>query len=98
MTLTVRLDQAIEAALARYCAERGVTKSLVVQQSLAAYLTHSTVEVESSRSARNSASPLFEAFQNAGLVGSGILAGVAVTKDVVRLRAQERASNRGRKE
>ena len=38
MTLTVRLDTALESALERYCAERGVTKSLVVQESLATYL------------------------------------------------------------
>ena len=38
MTLTVRLDSAVESALERYCAERGVTKSLVVQESLAVYL------------------------------------------------------------
>ncbi len=38
MTLTVRLDTATEAALERYCVERGVTKSLVVQESLAVYL------------------------------------------------------------
>ena len=38
MTLTVRLDAAVESALERYCTERGVTKSLVVQECLAGYL------------------------------------------------------------
>ena len=38
MTLTVRLDHTLESALERYCADTGATKSLVVQQSLAAYL------------------------------------------------------------
>jgi hypothetical protein len=38
LTLTVRLDSAIESALERHCAERGMTKSAVVQESIAAYL------------------------------------------------------------
>jgi hypothetical protein len=38
MTLTVRLGTTLETALERHCADRGVTKSLVVQESLAAYL------------------------------------------------------------
>ena len=38
MTLTVRLDPALESALDRHCADRGVSKSLVVQESLAIYL------------------------------------------------------------
>ena len=38
MTLTVRLDAAVESALERYCTERGVTKSMVVQECLAGYL------------------------------------------------------------
>lgn len=36
MTLTVRLDDALDSALQRYCLQHGVTKSLVVQESLAA--------------------------------------------------------------
>ena len=38
MTLTVRLDTALDTALTRYCEQAGVSKSLVVQESLAAYL------------------------------------------------------------
>lgn len=38
MTLTVRLKPDVESALELHCAERGVTKSLVVQEVLAEYL------------------------------------------------------------
>ncbi len=38
MTLTVRLPDAIETALDRHCAATGKTRSLVVNESLAAYL------------------------------------------------------------
>ena len=38
MTLTVRLDDTLEAALERHCAATGATKSVVVQESLARYL------------------------------------------------------------
>ena len=38
MTLTVRLDDTLAAALAEHCAAHGMTKSRVVQESLAAYL------------------------------------------------------------
>ncbi len=36
--LSVRLDPALAAALERYCAETGTTRSRVVQQSVAQYL------------------------------------------------------------
>ena len=36
MTLTVRLKPELESALELHCAERGVTKSLMVQEVLAA--------------------------------------------------------------
>ena len=38
MTLTVRLDDTLVAALERYCAGTGTTKSRVVQESLAVCL------------------------------------------------------------
>lgn len=38
MTLTVRLPEDIETALDRHCAATGKTRSLVVNESLAAYL------------------------------------------------------------
>ena len=44
MTLTVRLVAATGSALDRQCAERGVTKSLVVQESLAVCLLADRVD------------------------------------------------------
>jgi hypothetical protein len=95
MTLTVRLDTAVEAALDRYCAESGVTKSAVVQQSLAAFLVdRQTAERRPRRGAapgapaRHSANYL--AFARAGLIGAGELGGVAATNAVVRERARAR--------
>jgi len=43
MTLTVKLDPAMEQALARRSAERGVPKSVVVKQALAEYLAREPV-------------------------------------------------------
>jgi predicted transcriptional regulator len=95
MTLTVRLDSAIESALDRYCAERGVTKSLVVQESLAAYLLDAASAKASSAAARRSsaAAPVsanYKAFADAGLIGGGELGGVSATNQVVRERAIQR--------
>ncbi len=42
MTLTVRLPGDLEATLDRYCAATGKTRSLVVNESLAAYLVSQT--------------------------------------------------------
>jgi hypothetical protein len=71
MTLTVRLDQTLDAALTRYCAESGTSKSLVVQESLAVYLSHKTLTPGKPATA---ASPMpsanFKAFVDAGLVGA----------------------------
>jgi predicted transcriptional regulator len=97
MTLTVRLDTTIESALASYCAERGVTKSLVVQESLAAYL----LDAASAKAKANAAaagrgratapvSANYKAFADAGLIGSGELGGVSATNKVVRERAMQR--------
>lgn len=97
MTLTVRLDTSIESALASYCAERGVTKSLVVQESLAAYL----LDAASAKAKANAAaagrgratapvSANYKAFADAGLIGSGELGGVSATNKVVRERAMQR--------
>ncbi len=72
MTLTVRLQPALESALELHCAERGVTKSLVVQQVLAEYL----VRPEAKRSPRAAApaqpaepSANYRAFEALGLIG-----------------------------
>ncbi len=43
MTLTVKLEPAMERALARRSAERGVPKSVVVKQALAEYLAREPV-------------------------------------------------------
>jgi hypothetical protein len=89
MTLTVRLDSALESALVRYCAERGVTKSLVVQESLAAYLLSGPP-----RTARAAAEPAggkgpvsanYQAFADAGLIGAVAL-GQGAHKAAVRAR------------
>jgi hypothetical protein len=91
VTLTVRLDTAIESALERYCADRGVTKSLVVQESLAVYLSNGAASTRAARDAeQRAASPLSKAFEEAGLVGSGELGGASADKATVRARAAQR--------
>jgi predicted transcriptional regulator len=91
MTLTVRLDSAIESALERHCAERGVSKSIVVQESLAAYLWGEASAHGTKIDARNSIGPVFLAFQHAGLVGTGTLGGASADKAAVRALATKRA-------
>jgi len=93
MTLTVRLDAALEAALERHCAERGVTKSLVVQECLASYLV-------ADRDARNADAarpptvpgPAFRAFADAGLIGAVAGGNVPADKANVRQQVQRRLS------
>jgi len=73
MTLTVRLQPDLESALELHCAERGVTKSLVVQQVLAEYLAQPGTK----RAARGAAAPAqaaepsanYRAFEALGLIG-----------------------------
>jgi len=43
MTLTVKLDEALERSLERRSAERGVPKSVVVKEALAEYLAREPV-------------------------------------------------------
>ena len=97
MTLTVRLDAATEAALERYCVERGVTKSLVVQESLAVYLVNredtSPAAGVAGRGAR-STSENYKAFDAAGLIGAGELGGASATKPVVRERVVQAITQR----
>jgi predicted transcriptional regulator len=97
MTLTVRLDDTLESALERYCAETGVTKSLVVQQSLAAYLL-----ADQSRAAKSAgvqagrqtqASANYRAFEKAGLIGAVAL-GHRADKAGVRARIVESFAQR----
>lgn len=88
MTLTVRLPDPLDRALELYCAERGVTKSHVVQECLAAYLVGQEGARPSARVSGN-----FEAFRRAGALGAVNQPGPSATKDAVR----ERAAARGRR-
>jgi hypothetical protein len=97
MTLTVRLDNTLESALERYCAERGVTKSLVVQECLAQYLLTDQAQAASSAPADARRSPQrvsanYKAFEAAGLIGAGASGGPSATKAVVRERAMKQIS------
>lgn len=73
MTLTVRLDETLAAALDRYCAATGATKSLVVQESLARYLLANRSEAgeHGSRPGLQRAEPSrnYRALEAAGLIG-----------------------------
>lgn len=71
MTLTVRLQPALESALELYCAERGVTKSLVVQKVLAEYLARPTGAPARGAPAAAPAEPSanYRAFEALGLIG-----------------------------
>jgi hypothetical protein len=91
MTLTVRLDPALESALERYCAEHGVTKSLAVQQSLATYLINQPKPARKRASSSAPApGPVYRAFERVGFIGAGRLGGVSATNDVVRAKFLER--------
>jgi predicted transcriptional regulator len=97
MTLTVRLDNTLETALERYCLERGVTKSLVVQECLAQYLLLGQAEAAGSaptgaKRAAPRVSANYKAFADAGLIGAGASGGPSATKAVVRERAMKRIS------
>ena len=89
MTLTVRLDNAVESALERHCAKRGVTKSAVVHESLAAYLLGDSAQNKAAGS-KDASSEVYEAFRQAGLVGAGELGGASADKKAVRARAMQR--------
>ncbi|MBC7831735.1 MAG: hypothetical protein H7Y62_06930 [Hyphomicrobium sp.] len=98
MTLTVRLDSTIEDALERHCAERGVTKSLVVQESLAAYLLDTAsakARADAGRPAKSGASVSanYKAFADAGLIG-GVALGRGADKAAVRARIAESFAER----
>ena len=98
MTLTVRLDSTLSSALDRYCAEAGVTKSLVVQQALAAYLLASppvagpTGNKDARRAEPFSAN--YRAFEKAGLIGAVALDSGVADKAGVRARIAESSSQR----
>lgn len=90
MTLTVRLDETLESALERHCAEAGVTKSSVVQQSLAAYLLANPAAHDRKAGARvagkSKVSANYRAFEKAGLIGAVALGGGSADKAGVRAR------------
>ena len=74
MTLTVRLKPELEAALELNCAERGVTKSLVVQEVLAEYLAKPPGR-KGKRSIAQAEAPaepsaIYRAFEALGLIGA----------------------------
>ena len=97
MTLTVRLDPALESALEQYCAEHGVTKSLVAQQSLATYLASASgLGSRAARGGRGRVSAAYRAFQQAGLIGAVALGGESATNDVVRRRIVEHLKQKAR--
>lgn len=84
MTLTVRLDESMAAALTDYCEVHGTTKSQVVQQSLAAYLLR--VHTPQPDRAQREVSAAFAAFEAAGLLGAGALGPIVADKAAVRRR------------
>ena len=98
MTLTVRLDSAVESALERYCTERGVTKSLVVQECLATYLLADQAQGGKAAAALPAGaeppvSDNYRAFAAAGLIG-GIALGYGADKAAVRARIAESFAQR----
>ncbi len=96
MTLTVRLDDTLESALERHCAERGVTKSLVVQECLAKYLIDQPSRAGSA--SRGKALPVvsatYRAFADAGLIGCVSLGGGSADKAAVRARIEQSFAQR----
>ena len=95
MTLTVRLDSAVESALERYCTDRGVTKSLVVQESLAVYLlakqaAPATELAQARAKPAVQVSANYKAFADLGFIGGGELGGGSADKAAVRARAMQR--------
>lgn len=94
MTLTVRLDATLQAALDRHCAQRGVTKTLVVQESLAAYLVVAQPAAggpaDALADAATPASAAFRAFADAGLIGAVALGDAPADKAAVRAQVQQR--------
>ena len=96
MTLTVRLDSTLDAALQRYCTDHGVSKSLAVQESLAVYLvarsTPAAAPGGAAAGAAASISANYQAFANAGLLGAVALDGGSADKAAVRERVVARSA------
>lgn len=100
MTLTVRLKPDLETALALHCAERGVSKSLVVQEVLAQYLAAPPGRKRQRAPAPDlpaQPSAAYLAFQRAGLIGcvSGVgPADKAGVRAAIRRRFEEKRAAR----
>ncbi|MGY0195939.1 hypothetical protein ACWA7J_12800 [Leptothrix sp. BB-4] len=102
MPLTVRLDPALERALEVYCATQGVSKSLVVQESLASYLVKAGVAgagpATRTRAAATALPPSdhWLAFEKAGLIGciGQDLGGASGPADKAAVRAQVKSRAR----
>lgn len=97
MTLTVRLQPALESALELHCAERGVTKSLVVQEVLAEYLARPAkrrAQVRQPDAAPTELSDNYRAFEALGLIGCADLGGRPADKARVREVITERMAAR----
>lgn len=90
MTLTVRLDRTLESALERYCAEQGVTKTLVAQEALAAYLVGQRAGATPLPASEPAVSRNYAAFARAGVLGAVELApaGPARSADKAAVRAR----------
>ncbi|MEO6362888.1 MAG: ribbon-helix-helix protein, CopG family [Caldimonas sp.] len=95
MTLTVRLDDTLTHALELHCAERGVSKSLVVQESLARYLIEQRSSAPAAgRAGAKKPSANYLAFERAGLIGAAEGDGRSATKEVVRERVRQRLARK----
>ncbi len=97
MTLTVRLDDALQAALDQHCARHGVTKTLVVQECLAQYLVAAQPGAAGAQAAAGTAPPpsaAFVAFADAGLIGAVAGGSAAADKAAVRQQALRRLNRR----
>ncbi len=91
MTITVRLDPALATALDEVCAAQGVTKSLVVQEALAAYLAKAQPAPAAGQKQHVASSANLRAFADAGLVGCTNGTGGPADKAAVRAMALARA-------
>jgi hypothetical protein len=89
MPLTVRLSEPLERALEAYCAEHGLTRTEVVQESLTEHLGRAARATGDGLAGR-SVSRSYAAFKRAGLVGALRLGSESATKDVVRARIASR--------
>ena len=100
MPLTVRLDPALERALELYCTTQGVSKSLVVQESLASYLVSAELPAgqpgvagDPKEQAR-APSANWQAFERAGLIGCVAGDGVAAVNGADKAAVRAKATSR----